>query len=35
MLGATGLLVGAAIVASLLPAARASRVNVIDALQSE
>jgi len=33
--GATALLIGAAIVASLMPAARASRVDVVQALRSE
>jgi len=35
MLGAAALLVAAAIVASLMPAARASRVDVLQALRSE
>jgi predicted permease len=35
LLGASGMLAGAAIAASLMPAARASRVDVIQALQSE
>jgi ABC-type antimicrobial peptide transport system permease subunit len=35
MLGASALLVGAAILASLMPAARASRVDVMQALRSE
>jgi ABC-type antimicrobial peptide transport system permease subunit len=34
-LGAASVLVGAAVVASLMPAARASRVNVLRALRSE
>jgi ABC-type lipoprotein release transport system permease subunit len=33
--GAAAVLIGAAIVASLMPAARASRVDVIQALRSE
>ena len=33
--GAAMILVGAAIVASLVPAARASRVDVVQALRSE
>jgi len=33
--GAAGLLIGAAIVASLMPAARASRVDLVQALRSE
>jgi ABC-type antimicrobial peptide transport system permease subunit len=33
--GATAVLVGAAIIASLMPAARASRVDVVQALRSE
>jgi ABC-type antimicrobial peptide transport system permease subunit len=35
MLGAAGLLVTAAVVASLIPAARASRVDVVQALRSD
>jgi ABC-type antimicrobial peptide transport system permease subunit len=35
VIGAALLLVGAAIVASLMPAARASRVDVLQALRSE
>jgi ABC-type transport system, involved in lipoprotein release, permease component len=35
ILGASALLVAAAIVASLMPAARASRVDVVQALRSE
>jgi ABC-type antimicrobial peptide transport system permease subunit len=35
ILGAAAVLVGAAVVASLLPAARASRVDVLQALRSE
>jgi ABC-type lipoprotein release transport system permease subunit len=33
--GAAGILVAAAILASLMPAARASRIDVIQALRSE
>jgi ABC-type antimicrobial peptide transport system permease subunit len=35
VIGATAVLIGAAVVASLMPAARASRVDVIQALRSE
>jgi len=35
LLGAALLLVAAAILASLIPAARASRVNVLEALRSD
>jgi ABC-type antimicrobial peptide transport system permease subunit len=35
VVGATAVLIGAAIVASLMPAARASRVDVLQALRSE
>jgi ABC-type lipoprotein release transport system permease subunit len=35
ILGAALLLVAAAILASLIPAARASRVNVLEALRSD
>ena len=35
VIGATAVLIGAAIVASLMPAARASRVDVLQALRSE
>jgi putative ABC transport system permease protein len=35
VIGAAALLIGAAIVSSLMPAARASRVDVIQALRSE
>ncbi len=35
MLGATAVMIGAAVVASLMPAARASRVDVLQALRSE
>ncbi len=35
ILGAAGVLVAAALVASLMPAARASRVDVLQALRSE
>jgi putative ABC transport system permease protein len=35
VLGAAALLIGAAVVASLVPAARASRVDVLQALRSE
>ena len=35
IVGAAALLVGAALLASLMPAARASRVNVLQALRSE
>ncbi len=35
VVGATALLIGAAIIASLMPAARASRVDVVQALRSE
>ena len=35
VLGAAAVLIGAAIVASLMPAARASRVDVLQALRSE
>jgi putative ABC transport system permease protein len=35
LLGAAGVLIGAAIVASLMPAARASRIDVLQALRSE
>jgi putative ABC transport system permease protein len=35
LLGAAGVLMGAAVVASLMPAARASRVDVVQALRSE
>ena len=35
ILGAASVLVGAAIIASLMPAARASRVDVLQALRSE
>ncbi len=35
VLGAAAVLVGAALVASLMPAARASRVDVLQALRSE
>jgi predicted permease len=35
MLGAAAVLAGAAVLASLMPAARASRVNVLEALRSE
>jgi len=35
LLGAAGVLVGAAVVASLMPAARASRIDVLQALRSE
>jgi ABC-type antimicrobial peptide transport system permease subunit len=35
ILGAAAVLVGAAIIASLMPAARASRVDVLRALRSE
>jgi len=35
MLGAAIVLAGAAVLASLIPAARASRVNVLEALRSE
>jgi putative ABC transport system permease protein len=33
--GAAAVLIGAAVIASLIPAARASRVNVLQALRSE
>jgi len=35
VIGATAVLIGAAIIASLMPAARASRVDVVQALRSE
>jgi ABC-type lipoprotein release transport system permease subunit len=35
VIGATAVLIAAAIVASLIPAARASRVDVLQALRSE
>ena len=35
VLGAAAVLIGAAVVASLMPAARASRVDVVQALRSE
>jgi ABC-type antimicrobial peptide transport system permease subunit len=35
VMGAAAVLIGAAIVASLMPAARASRVDVLQALRSE
>jgi ABC-type lipoprotein release transport system permease subunit len=35
MLGAAAVLMGAAVVASLMPAARASRVDVVQALRTE
>jgi ABC-type antimicrobial peptide transport system permease subunit len=35
LIGATGVLIAAAIVASLMPAARAARVDVLQALRSE
>ena len=35
VIGAAALLIGAAVVASLIPAARASRVDVMQALRSE
>ena len=35
VLGATAVLIGAAVVASLMPAARASRVDVLQALRSQ
>lgn len=35
VLGAAAVLIGAAVVASLMPAARASRVDVLQALRSE
>jgi ABC-type antimicrobial peptide transport system permease subunit len=35
VLGAAAVLIGAAVLASLMPAARASRVDVIQALRSE
>jgi putative ABC transport system permease protein len=35
VMGATAVLIGAAVVASLMPAARASRVDVLQALRSE
>jgi ABC-type antimicrobial peptide transport system permease subunit len=35
VLGAAALLIGAAVVAALVPAARASRVDVLQALRSE
>jgi putative ABC transport system permease protein len=35
ILGAAAVLIGAAVVASLMPAARASRVDVLQALRSE
>ena len=35
LLGAAAVLIGAAVVASLMPAARASRVDVLQALRSE
>lgn len=35
LLGAAGVLIGAAVVASLMPAARASRIDVLQALRSE
>jgi ABC-type lipoprotein release transport system permease subunit len=35
VLGATAVLIGAAIIASLMPAARAARVDVLQALRSE
>jgi ABC-type antimicrobial peptide transport system permease subunit len=35
VIGATAVLIGAAMVASLMPAARASRVDVLQALRSE
>jgi putative ABC transport system permease protein len=35
LLGAAAVLIGAAVVASLMPAARASRVDVVQALRSE
>jgi ABC-type lipoprotein release transport system permease subunit len=35
VLGAAAMLVGAAVAASLMPAARASRVDVVQALRSE
>jgi ABC-type antimicrobial peptide transport system permease subunit len=35
VLGAAALLIGAAVVASLMPAARASRIDVVQALRSE
>jgi ABC-type antimicrobial peptide transport system permease subunit len=35
LIGAAAVLIGAAIVASLMPAARAARVNVVEALRSE
>jgi len=35
VIGATAVLIGAAVIASLMPAARASRVDVLQALRSE
>jgi ABC-type antimicrobial peptide transport system permease subunit len=35
LIGAAAVLIGAAMVASLMPAARAARVNVVEALRSE
>jgi ABC-type antimicrobial peptide transport system permease subunit len=35
VLGSAAVLIGAAVVASLMPAARASRVDVLQALRSE
>jgi putative ABC transport system permease protein len=35
LIAATAVLIGAAVVASLIPAARASRVDVVQALRSE
>jgi ABC-type lipoprotein release transport system permease subunit len=35
VMGAAGVLIGAAVVASLIPAARAARVDVLQALRSE